>query len=96
MYGGLTISVSNSTQSACKSKQSLKSTKPRAKKQVSPLRQSMICDMELAGYTQVTRPGKPLIYLEAVATDQLNSDLDYKAIRKGRLVRTYPVFPYSR
>ena len=42
-------------QSASQSKQTLKSTKPRAKKQVSPLRQRMTSDMELAGYTQGTQ-----------------------------------------
>ena len=36
-----------------------------------------------------TRPGKPLVYIQALATEQLNSDMDVKAIRKGRLVRTY-------
>ena len=45
----------DSKQSTCKSKQTLKSTKPQAKKQVSPLRQRMIRDMELAGYTQGTQ-----------------------------------------
>jgi integrase/recombinase XerD len=47
--------VSQSKQSSRKSKQTLQSTAPQAKKQVSPLRQRMICDMELAGYTQGTQ-----------------------------------------
>ena len=70
------MSVSNSKQSACKSKQSLKSTKPRAKKQISPLRQSMIRDMELAGYTQGTQQS----YIGAVVKLQ-----DHYTIRPDKL-----------
>ena len=53
---------SNGKQSSRKSNQTLHSTKPQAKKQVSPLRQRMICDMELAGYT----PGTQQSYIGAV------------------------------
>ena len=49
------MATRDSKQSASKSKQTLKNTKPQAKKQVSPLRQRMIRDMELAGYTQGTQ-----------------------------------------
>ncbi len=56
------MSVSHSSQSTCKNKQTLKSTKPQAKKPVSPLRQRMICDMELAGYV----PGTQQSYIGAV------------------------------
>jgi len=45
----------NGKQSSRKSNQTLHSIKPQAKKQVSPLRQRMISDMELAGYTQGTQ-----------------------------------------
>ena len=41
---------SDGKQSFRKSNQTLHSTKPQAKKQISPLRQRMISDMELAGY----------------------------------------------
>jgi len=68
--------VSNSTQSARKSKQTLQSAKPKAKKQISPLRQRMIGDMELAGYTQGTQQ----IYIGAVVKLQ-----DYYAIRPDKL-----------
>jgi len=53
---------SNGKQSSRKSNQTLHSTKPQAKKQVSTLRQRMICDMELAGYT----PGTQQAYIGAV------------------------------
>lgn len=61
---------SNSKQSTCKS------TKTQAKKQVSPLRQRMIGDMELAGYT----PGTQQSYIGAVAKLQ-----DHYAIRPDKL-----------
>jgi len=57
-----TMIVSNSKQSSRKSKQALQSTEPQAKKQVSPLRQRMIRDMELAGFT----PGTQQTYIGAV------------------------------
>ena len=41
--------VSHSKQSSRKSKQTLQSTKPQANTQLSPLRQRMSRDMELAG-----------------------------------------------
>jgi len=66
----------DSKQSTCKSKQTLKSTKPRAKKQVSPLRQRMIRDMELAGYTQGTQQS----YIGAVVKLQ-----DHYTIRPDKL-----------
>jgi len=53
---------SNGKQSSRKSNQTLHSTKPQAKKQVSSLRQRMIGDMELAGYT----PGTQQAYIGAV------------------------------
>ena len=53
---------SNGKQSSRKSNQTLHSTKPQAKKQISPLRQRMIDDMELAGYT----PGTQQSYIGAV------------------------------
>ncbi len=46
---------SHGKQSTSKSKQTLESTEPQTKKQVSPLRQRMIRDMELAGYTRGTQ-----------------------------------------
>ena len=49
-------------QSVRKSKQTLQDTKPQARQQVSPLRQRMIRDMELAGYTKGTQQ----IYIGAV------------------------------
>ena len=76
MYGGLTMIVSNSTQSSRKSKQTQQSTKPQAKKQISPLRQRMICDMELAGYTQGTHQS----YIGAVVKLQ-----DHYTIRPDKL-----------
>ena len=68
--------VSHSKHSTCKSKQALKSTKPQAKKQVSPLRQQMISDMELAGYTRGTQQ----IYIGAVVKLQ-----DHYRIRPDKL-----------
>ena len=56
------MNTQKSKQPACKSKQTLQSTKPQTKKQVSPLRQRMISDMELAGYT----PGTQQTYIGAV------------------------------
>jgi len=49
MYGGLTMIVSDSTQSSRKSRQTLQSTKPQAKKQISPLRQRMITKHKASG-----------------------------------------------
>ena len=66
----------DSKQSACKSKQTLKSTKPGAKKQISSLRQRMIRDMELAGYTQGTQQS----YIGAVVKLQ-----DHYTIRPDKL-----------
>ena len=51
--------VSHSKQSSLKSRQTLQSTEPQAKKQISPLRERMIGDMELAGYTQGTQQSYP-------------------------------------
>jgi hypothetical protein len=70
------MSTRDGKQSASQSKQTLKSTKPRAKKQVSPLRQRMICDMELAGYTQGTQQS----YIGAVVKLQ-----DHYTIRPDKL-----------
>ncbi|MFC1761173.1 tyrosine-type recombinase/integrase [Planctomycetota bacterium] len=66
----------DSKQSSRKSKQTLKNTKPRVKKQVSPLRQRMISDMELAGYTQGTQQS----YIGAVVKLQ-----DHYTIRPDKL-----------
>ncbi len=66
----------DSKQSTYTSQKTLKSTKPRAKKQVSPLRQRMISDMELAGYTQGTQQ----IYIGAVVKLQ-----DHYRIRPDKL-----------
>ncbi len=68
--------VSNSKQSFRKSKQILQSTEPRAKKQVSPLRQRMIGEMELAGLTQGTQQN----YIRAVVMLQ-----DHYKIRPDKL-----------
>ena len=68
--------VSNTKQSSRKSKQTLQSPKPQAKKQVSPLRQRMIRDMELAGYTQGTQQS----YIGAVVKLQ-----DHYTIRPDKL-----------
>ena len=68
--------VSNSWQSSRKSRQSLQSTTPQAKKQISPLRQRMIRDMELAGYTQGTQQS----YIGAVVKLQ-----DHYTIRPDKL-----------
>ncbi len=70
------MSVSHSTQSSRKCKQTLQSTKPQAKKQISPLRQNMISDMELAGHTQGTQQ----IYIGAVVKLQ-----DHYGIRPDKL-----------
>ena len=67
---------SNSKQSTCQSKQTLQGTKPQTKKQVSPLRQRMISDMELAGYT----PGTQQSYIGAVVKLQ-----DHYTIRPDKL-----------
>jgi len=68
--------VGNSKQSTCKSKQTLRNTKPQAEKQISPLRQRMISDMELAGYT----PGTQQSYISAIVKLQ-----DHYAIRPDKL-----------
>lgn len=68
---------SNDKQSSRKSNQTLHSTKPQAKKQVSSLRQRMISDMELAGYTQGTQQN----YIRAVVMLQ-----DHYAIRPDKLM----------
>ena len=68
--------VSNSKQSSRKSKQTLQSPEPQAKKQVSPLRQRMIRDMELAGYTQGTQQS----YIGAIVKLQ-----DHCTIRPDKL-----------
>ena len=68
--------VSQRKQSSLKSKQTLPSTKPQNKKQISPLRQQMISDMELAGYTQGTQQ----IYIGAVVKLQ-----DHYRIRPDKL-----------
>jgi len=68
--------VSDSTQSSRKSRQTLQSTKRQAKKQISPLRQRMIRDMELAGYTQGTQQS----YIGAVVKLQ-----DHYTIRPDKL-----------
>ncbi len=47
--------ASNGNQSFRKSKQNQPSREPTARKQLSPLRQRMIGDMELAGFTQGTQ-----------------------------------------
>ena len=48
------------------SRKSKQETKPQAKKQVSPLRERMIRDMELAGYTKGTQQ----IYIGAVVSNR--------------------------
>ncbi len=63
-------------QSASQSKQTLKNAKPQANKQVSPLRQRMICDMELAGLAD----GSQKNYIRAVAMLQ-----DHYTIRPDKL-----------
>ena len=68
--------VSNSKQSFRKSKQILQSTKAQAKKQLSPLRQCMIGDMELAGLTHSTQQN----YIRAVVMLQ-----DHYNIRPDKL-----------
>jgi len=68
--------VSNSKQSSRKSKQILQSTKAQAKKQLSPLRQRMIGDMELAGLTHSTQQN----YIRAVVMLQ-----DHYNIRPDKL-----------
>ena len=70
------MATRDSKQSASQSTQTLKSTKPRARKQVSPLRQRMVSDMELAGYTQGTQQ----IYIGAVVKLQ-----DHYRIRPDKL-----------
>ncbi len=49
------MSTRDGNQLSRKCKKTRQSTKPQATKQVSPLRQSMISDMELAGYTRKTQ-----------------------------------------
>ena len=70
------MSTRDGNQLSRKSKQTLQSTKPQAKKQVSPLRQRMISDMELAGYT----PGTQQSYIGAVVKLQ-----DHYTIRPDKL-----------
>ena len=67
---------SNGKQSSCKGKQTLQITKPQAKKQVSPLRQRMISDMDLAGYAQGTQQS----YIGAVVKLQ-----DHYRVRPDKL-----------
>ena len=67
---------SHGKQSTSKSKQTLESTKPQTKKQVSPLRQRMIGDMELAGLTGGTQQN----YIRAVLMLQ-----DHYTIRPDKL-----------
>ena len=67
---------SNGKQSSRKSNQTLHSTKPQARKQFSTLRQRMISDMELAGYT----PGTQQSYISAVVKLQ-----DHYRIRPDKL-----------
>ena len=67
---------SHGKQSSRKSKQTLQGTKPQAKKQVSPLRQRMIGDMELAGLTGGTQQN----YIRAVVMLQ-----DHYTIRPDKL-----------
>jgi site-specific recombinase XerD len=67
---------SHGKQSTSKSKQTLESTKPPAKKQFSPLRQRMIRDMELAGLTRGTQQN----YIRAVVKLQ-----DHYRIRPDKL-----------
>ena len=67
---------SHGKQSFRKSKQTLQGTKPQAKKQVSPLRQRMIGDMELAGLTGGTQQN----YIRAVVMLQ-----DHYTIRPDQL-----------
>ena len=67
---------SNGKQSSRKSNQTLHSTKPQAKKQVSPLRQRMISDMDLAGYAQGTQQS----YIGAVVKLQ-----DHYRVRPDKL-----------
>jgi hypothetical protein len=68
--------VSNSRQSSRKGKQTRHNTKPQAKKQVSPLCQRMIRDMELAGLTHGTQQN----YIRAVMMLQ-----EHYAIRPDKL-----------
>jgi len=67
---------SHGKQSSRKSKQTLQGTKPQAKKQVSPLRQCMIGDMEPAGLTGGTQQN----YIRAVVMLQ-----DHYTIRPDKL-----------
>ena len=68
--------VSHGKQSSRKSKQTLQSPEPQAKKQLSPLRQRMIRDMELAGCTQGTQQN----YIGAIVKLQ-----DHYTIRPDKL-----------
>ena len=70
------MNAPNSKPSSRKSKQSLQGTKPQPQKQVSPLRQRMISDMELAGYTKETQT----CYIGAVVKLQ-----DHYKIRPDKL-----------
>jgi integrase/recombinase XerD len=63
-------------QLACESKQNCQIAKPKAKPKVSPLRQRMIRDMELAGFTPATQQN----YIGAVVKLQ-----DHYTIRPDRL-----------
>lgn len=67
---------SHGKQSSRKSKQTLQGTKPQAKKRLSPLRQRMIGDMELAGLTGSTQQN----YIRAVVMLQ-----DHYTIRPDKL-----------
>jgi hypothetical protein len=62
MYGGSDMVTREGKQSARKNSVARQSAKPQARHKVSPLRQRMICDMELAGYT----PGTQQTYIGAV------------------------------
>ncbi|MFC1765288.1 tyrosine-type recombinase/integrase [Planctomycetota bacterium] len=70
------MTVSNCKPSSRKSKQTLPSTKAQAEKQVSPLRQRMIRDMELAGLVENTQRA----YIHAIVKLQ-----DHYRIRPDKL-----------
>jgi hypothetical protein len=55
MYGGSTMVTRDNKQLVRESKVTCQTAKPKAKDKVSPLRQRMIRDMELAGFTPGTQ-----------------------------------------
>jgi hypothetical protein len=76
MYGELTMTRRDGNKLASQSKETCRIAKPAVKEEISPLRQGMIRDMELAGLVHGTQQ----TYIRAVAKLQ-----DHYGIRPDKL-----------